>query len=60
VVRDSLGAVRDIAAIRSNWAIGRYRTPLLHDLLQAELRRDVDEAAGHRPQPVGPDAPDAP
>lgn len=56
VVRDSLGAVRDIAAIRSNWAMGRYRTALLHDLLQAELRRDVDEAAGHRPPVARPDA----
>jgi dolichyl-phosphate beta-glucosyltransferase len=46
VVRDSAKAFRDIATIRSNWATGRYRAPLLVDLLRAELRRDVDEAAG--------------
>lgn len=45
VVRDSATAFRDIASIRWNWATGRYRTPLLVDLLQAELRRDTDEAA---------------
>ena len=44
VVRDSAAAFRDIATIRWNWATGRYRTWLLVDLLQAELRRDVDEA----------------
>lgn len=46
VVRDSAKAFLDIAAIRWNWATGRYRAPLLVDLLQAELRRDVEEAAG--------------
>lgn len=46
VVRDSAAAFRDIATIRWNWSTGHYRTPLLVDLLQAELRRDVDEAAG--------------
>jgi dolichyl-phosphate beta-glucosyltransferase len=45
VVRDSATAFRDIASIRWNWATGRYRTPLLVDLLQAELRRDTEEAA---------------
>jgi dolichyl-phosphate beta-glucosyltransferase len=45
VVRDSLSAFGDIAAIRGNWAMGRYRTPLLHDLLQAELLFDAAEAA---------------
>jgi dolichyl-phosphate beta-glucosyltransferase len=46
VIRDSLAAFRDIATIRGTWATGRYRTPLLHDVLQAELLRDVSEAAG--------------
>jgi len=46
VVRDSLAAVRDIAAIRGDWARGRYRTPLLHDLLQAELETDAAQAGG--------------
>jgi hypothetical protein len=46
VVRDSLVAFRDIAAIRGDWARGRYRTPLLHDLLQAELELDAAEAGG--------------
>ena len=44
VIRDSMGAFRDIATIRWNWATGRYRSPLLHDLLDAELRRDVEQA----------------
>lgn len=44
VVRDSVAAFRDIATIRWNWATGRYRTSLLVELLQDELRRDVDEA----------------
>ncbi len=48
VVRDSTRAFRDIATIRSNSATGRYRAPLLVDLLQDELRRDIDEAAGRR------------
>lgn len=46
VIRDSLAAARDIATIRSNWAAGRYRSPLLHDLLEHELRRDVEDARG--------------
>jgi glycosyltransferase involved in cell wall biosynthesis len=44
VVRDSVRAFRDIATIRWNWSNGRYRAPLLMDLLQSELRRDVEEA----------------
>jgi dolichyl-phosphate beta-glucosyltransferase len=44
VVRDSIKAFEDIAAIRWNWSTGRYRTPLLVDLLQEELRRDAAEA----------------
>lgn len=51
VIRDSLGAFRDIAAIRWRWATGQYRAPLLQDLLEAELRRDVAEAG----VPVAPD-----
>lgn len=49
VIRDSVGAFRDIAAIRWHWATGQYRTPVLRDLLQVELERDVAEAAGERP-----------
>lgn len=45
VVRDSTVALRDIASIRSNWATGRYRTPLLVDILEEELRADVGEIA---------------
>lgn len=45
VVRDSAVAFRDIATIRLNWANGRYRAPFLLDLLQTELREDVDESA---------------
>jgi dolichyl-phosphate beta-glucosyltransferase len=48
VVRDSVGAVGDIAAIRWNWATGRYRSRLLVDLLEEELQRDVRGAAGRR------------
>jgi glycosyltransferase involved in cell wall biosynthesis len=44
VIRDSVAAFRDIATIRLSWASGRYRAPLLVDLLQSELRRDVEEA----------------
>lgn len=47
VLRDSATAFRDIATIRWNWAIGRYRTPVLVDLLQEELRRDVEDARLH-------------
>jgi glycosyltransferase involved in cell wall biosynthesis len=46
VIRDSAKAFGDIASIRWNWATGRYRTPLLVDLLQAELHRDLEEATG--------------
>ncbi len=45
VIRDSAAAFRDIASIRWSWATGRYRAPLLADLLQAELGRDAEEAA---------------
>jgi dolichyl-phosphate beta-glucosyltransferase len=44
VVRDSLVAFGDIAAIRWRWATGAYRAPLLLELLEQELRLDVEEA----------------
>jgi dolichyl-phosphate beta-glucosyltransferase len=44
VVRDSVVAFRDIAAIRWRWAMGGYRAPLLLQLLEEELLLDVDEA----------------
>jgi glycosyltransferase involved in cell wall biosynthesis len=49
VIRDSTTAFRDIATIRWNWAVGRYRSPVLVDLLQEELRRDVEEARERLP-----------
>lgn len=49
VVRDSIKAFADIATIRWNWSTGRYRTPLLVDLLHEELRRDVADASRHLP-----------
>lgn len=60
VLRDSAAAVRDIAAIRWSWATGRYRSPLLHDLLEAELQRDVEEAGqaiAHSAEPGSSRAP---
>jgi dolichyl-phosphate beta-glucosyltransferase len=45
VVRDSAAAVRDIASIRFNLARGRYRSPRLVQLLQDELRADVEGSA---------------
>ena len=45
MIRDSLQAFGDIATIRINWARGRYRSPALIALLQAELREDIDGAA---------------
>ena len=58
VVRDSAAAFGDIAAIRVNWATGRYRAPLLVDLLQEELSRDVAEASSRPAGSTG--APDRP
>ena len=52
VVRDSAAAFRDIATIRGNWAIGRYRTPVLVSLLQDELERDVEDARLHLAHPA--------
>jgi glycosyltransferase involved in cell wall biosynthesis len=54
VVRDSIRAFGDIAAIRWNWSTGRYRAPLLVNLLQEEIRRDVDEAARLVPSTTQP------
>jgi hypothetical protein len=51
VVRDSAAAFRDIASIRLNWATGRYRTPMLADLLREELRRDAEDSAGRLSSP---------
>jgi dolichyl-phosphate beta-glucosyltransferase len=47
VIRDSVRAFEDIATIRWNWSTGHYRSPVLVQLLQTELRRDVDDAAAH-------------
>lgn len=44
VLRDSARTLRDIAAIRWNVARGRYRSPVLARLLQAELQRDLAQA----------------
>lgn len=55
VVRDAVRALVDIATIRWNWSTGKYTAPLLSNLLQEELRRDVEEVAGVgpvRPQPT--------
>jgi dolichyl-phosphate beta-glucosyltransferase len=49
VIRDSAAAVRDIAAIRWNWATGRYRSPLLVAVLEDDLRHDAREAIGRSP-----------
>jgi dolichyl-phosphate beta-glucosyltransferase len=58
VLRDSAAAFGDIATIRWTWATGRYRTSLLEDLLQAELRDDAEEAAARIASSTG--APDQP
>lgn len=57
VVRDSAAAFRDIASIRWNWATGRYRTPMLVDLLHEELRLDVEGAAARLARDAHPDDP---
>lgn len=44
VFRDSTRAVRDIAAIRLNWARGSYRSEWLARLADEELRRDLADA----------------
>jgi dolichyl-phosphate beta-glucosyltransferase len=45
VVRDSVAAMRDIATIRLRWAAARYRSALLTEILERELREDLDGAA---------------
>ena len=54
VLRDSAIAFRDIAMIRWSWATGRYRSPLLDDLLEAELQRDLEEVGQTPVLPQGP------
>jgi dolichyl-phosphate beta-glucosyltransferase len=53
VIRDSARAVRDIATIRINLARGRYRSPMLTAMLEAELRSDVASAGERRGAPGG-------
>jgi dolichyl-phosphate beta-glucosyltransferase len=57
VIRDSAAAFRDIVSIRWNWATGRYRTAQLKDLLQEELRLDVEGAAAQLARAAHPDDP---
>jgi glycosyltransferase involved in cell wall biosynthesis len=45
VIRDSARAIRDIASIRFNVALGRYRSPYLDRLLEDELQADLEAAA---------------
>ena len=57
VVRDSAQALTDIARMRLRWAMGRYRSPVLVDLLEADVRADLDSAAsvvGSLTSPPGP------
>lgn len=54
VLRDSAAALREIARIRLYWRTGLYRSQRLAELLEAELRADL-EAAADRPIPVRPD-----
>jgi hypothetical protein len=49
VVRDSAAAIGDIAMIRLRWAGGRYRSALLSEILERELREDLDGAARDSP-----------
>ncbi len=53
VIRDSARAFRDIATIRINLARGRYRSPILERILEAELRADVASASEHPGQAGG-------
>jgi dolichyl-phosphate beta-glucosyltransferase len=55
IVRDSAAAFRDIASIRRNWAAGRYRTAMLTELLQGELRADEEEATARLARAARPD-----
>ena len=45
VLRDSMRAARDIAAIRINWAAGRYRSPELEAILRDDYRADLISVA---------------
>ncbi|MEZ0239393.1 MAG: hypothetical protein ACAH65_01220, partial [Chloroflexota bacterium] len=54
VLRDSAAALREIARIRLNWTTGLYRSRRLAELLEVELRTDLQEGAD-RGIPVGPD-----
>jgi dolichyl-phosphate beta-glucosyltransferase len=58
VVRDSVRAVRDIASIRVNLAMGRYRSAGLAAILQEELRSDIEASlADENAQSAGPGGP---
>jgi glycosyltransferase involved in cell wall biosynthesis len=46
VVRDSITAVRDVSSIRLRWAIGRYRSPALIDILRQDSRADREASLG--------------
>jgi glycosyltransferase involved in cell wall biosynthesis len=48
LVRDSTAAVRDIVSIRLNLGLGRYASPFLVQLLQDELRADMEGATRTR------------
>lgn len=57
VVHDSAQALADIARMRLRWATGRYRSPMLVDLLEADVRADLESAAsaaGSLTSPPGP------
>ena len=45
VMRDSSQAMLDIARMRLRWATGRYRSPKLVQLLQEDVRADLEMAA---------------
>jgi hypothetical protein len=45
VIRDSIKAFEDVAAIRWNWSTGKYRAPILVELLHDEIQRDLEHVA---------------
>jgi glycosyltransferase involved in cell wall biosynthesis len=56
VIRDSAAAMRDVATIRLNLALGRYRSGVLDQLLDDELRADqlaTTGASSGPPTPIG-------
>lgn len=55
VLRDSVKAFEDIAAIRWNWSTGKYRAPLLVDMLHDEIQRDLDDAGQRTSATTPPD-----